>query len=55
MEAQTVISLVIGIIVVLFVPALVWSTAIAGLYQVVRNKVRQGFRAVTRRAPASTE
>ena len=55
MEAQAVGALVIGVIVVLFVPALVWSTTVAGLYQVVRNKVRQSLKAVTRRAPASTE
>jgi hypothetical protein len=55
MEAQAVVALVIGIIVVLFVPALVWSTALAGLYQVVRNGVRASLKAVTRRAPARTK
>jgi hypothetical protein len=32
-------ALVIGIAVVLFVPALVWATVIAGLYQIVRDRV----------------
>jgi hypothetical protein len=35
------LALVIGIVVVLFVPALVWATVIAGLYQIVRDKVRE--------------
>ena len=34
-------ALVIGIAVVLFVPVLVWATVIAGLVQVVREKVRE--------------
>jgi hypothetical protein len=41
-------ALVIGIAVILFVPALVWATVIAGLIQIVREKVRE-----TR--PAQTE
>jgi len=40
MEAQAVVALVLGTVMVLFVPALVWSTVIAGLYQMVRDKVR---------------
>ena len=35
------VALVIGIAVVLFVPALVWATVIAGLIQIVREKVRE--------------
>jgi len=34
-------ALVIGIAVVLFVPALVWATVIAGLYRIVRDRVRE--------------
>lgn len=41
MEWQAVVALVLGMAIVLFVPALVWATVIAGLYQVVREKVRQ--------------
>lgn len=41
MEVQAVVALVIGIVIVLFVPALVWATVIAGLYQIVREKVRE--------------
>jgi len=35
------VALVIGIAVVLFVPALVWATVIAGLVQIVRDKIRE--------------
>jgi hypothetical protein len=45
---EGIVALVIGITVVLFVPALVWATVIAGLVQVVRDKTRE-----TR--PAQTE
>lgn len=38
---EGIVALVIGIAVVLFVPALVWATVIAGLYQIVRDKVRE--------------
>jgi len=38
---EGIVALVIGITVVLFVPALVWATVIAGLIQVVREKVRE--------------
>lgn len=45
MEWQAVVALVLGMAIVLFVPALmcalVWATIIAGVYQVVREKVRQ--------------
>jgi len=34
-------ALIIGIAVVLFVPALVWATVIAGLYRIVRNRVKE--------------
>jgi len=34
------VALVIGIVVALFVPALVWATVIAGLRQIVREKLR---------------
>jgi hypothetical protein len=41
MEWQAVVALVLGIVITLFVPALVWATVIAGLYQIVREKVRE--------------
>jgi Na+-transporting methylmalonyl-CoA/oxaloacetate decarboxylase gamma subunit len=34
-------ALIIGIAVVLFVPALVWATVIAGLYKIVRSRVKE--------------
>jgi len=52
---EAVIALVIGIVAVLLVPALVWATVIAGLYQIVRGKVQENLAAVTRRAAASTK
>jgi len=38
---EGIVALVVGIAVVLFVPALVWATVIAGLIQIVREKVRK--------------
>ena len=38
---EGIVALVIGIAVVLFVPALVWAAVIAGLIQIVREKVRE--------------
>ena len=38
---EGIVALVIGIAAVLFVPALVWATVIAGLIQIVRDKVRE--------------
>jgi Na+-transporting methylmalonyl-CoA/oxaloacetate decarboxylase gamma subunit len=35
------VALVIGIAVVLFVPILVWAMVIAGLRQIVRDKIRE--------------
>ena len=43
-------ALVIGILVVLFVPTLVWATVIAGLVQIVRDKVREIHPAQTKLA-----
>ena len=40
-NVEAIIALVIGLAIVLFVPALVWATVIAGLYQIVREKVRE--------------
>ena len=38
---QGTVALVIGSAVVLFVPALVWATVIAGLNRIVRDKMRE--------------
>jgi hypothetical protein len=54
MEMQAVVALIFGTVVVLFVPALVWSTVIAGLYQIVRDKVRESRKALARETEAST-
>jgi hypothetical protein len=55
MEAQAVIALVFGIVVIFFVPALVWSATVAGLYQTIRANVQKGVRRITRRVPVSTK
>jgi hypothetical protein len=36
---QTGVAVVLGLVVALFVPALVWATVIAGLVQMVREKI----------------
>ncbi len=50
MGIEGIVALAIGIAVVLFVPALVWATVIAGLYQIVREKVRESRAAQTKLA-----
>lgn len=40
---ERVVALVIGVAVVLFVPALVWATVIAGLIQIARGAVREAY------------
>jgi hypothetical protein len=35
------VALIIGVAVVLFVPALVWATVIAGLRQIVRERMKE--------------
>ncbi len=47
MEMQAVVALVLGTVIVLFVPALVWSAVIAGLYQVVQEKMQEAVKTVT--------
>jgi hypothetical protein len=41
MNGQAAVALVLGVVVTMFVPALVWATVIAGLVQIVREKVRK--------------
>lgn len=53
MGTQAVVSLVIGSIVVLSVPALVWSAAVASLYRNVQIKIGRRFRAVAGRVAMS--
>ncbi len=38
---EGIVALAVGVAVVLFVPALVWATVIAGLIQIVRKKDRE--------------
>jgi hypothetical protein len=53
MELQAVVALVIGTVIVLFVPALVWCTVIAGLYQIARDKVRESRKLFARKVTVS--
>jgi Na+-translocating ferredoxin:NAD+ oxidoreductase RnfG subunit len=54
-DIGAVVALIIGIVIVLFTPALVWATVIAGLYQIVREKVREGQAAQTRQIQEAHE
>ncbi len=49
-SVEGMVALVIGIVVALFVPALVWATVIAGLRQIVREKMREGHLTLTESA-----
>ena len=40
-NVQTVLSNVFGLAITVFVPAVVWTTLIAGLYQFVRDGIRR--------------
>ena len=40
-DIEGIVTLIIGIAGVLCIPVLVWVTVIAGLYQIVRDKVRE--------------
>jgi len=44
METQAVIALVVGTVVVLFVPALVWSAVVSGLLQMARDRLRHSLK-----------
>ena len=46
MEAGAVVSLVIGPVIVLFVPTLVWSEPIVRLRRNLQAKVRHSFKAI---------
>jgi hypothetical protein len=48
---EGIVTLVISIAVVLFVPALIWVTLIAGLVQIVRDKTRETRPAQTESGP----
>ena len=58
---EGIVALFVGLAVVLFVPALVWSTVVAGLIQtvrkliqIVREKVREQRRSRRERPPLPT-
>jgi hypothetical protein len=46
-DIEGIVTLIIGIAGVLCIPVLVWVTVIAGLYQIVRDKVRETHSAQT--------
>lgn len=37
---EAIVGPVIGLVFVLFMPVLVWATVIAGLYQIIQEKIR---------------
>jgi hypothetical protein len=39
---QATAAFILGVVVIFIAPALVWATVIAGLVQIVREKVREG-------------
>ena len=55
MEMQAVLALVIGVIVVLFVPALVWSTVVSGLFQTIREKLGGSIEPASEKASVKAE
>lgn len=55
MEMQAVAALVVGVVVVLFVPALVWSTVISGLVQTVREKLSGSIEPASEKASVKAE
>lgn len=40
-DLQAAVAIAIAVLVALFVPGLVWATVIAGLYQLIREKIRE--------------
>ncbi len=40
-DLQAVVAIAIAVLVALFVPGLVWATVIAGLYQLIRQRIRE--------------
>jgi hypothetical protein len=55
MEMQAVVALVVGVVVVLFVPALVWSTVISGLLRMARDKLRESVKPVREKVSVKAE
>ena len=55
MEMQALVALVVGTVVVLLVPALVWSTGIARLSRTVRVKIREHLKAEARKTAVSAK
>ena len=41
MDLQASVAIAIAVLVALFVPGLVWATVMAGLYQLIREKIRE--------------
>lgn len=54
MEAGAVVSLVIGPVIVLIVPTLVWSEPIVRLRRNLQAKIRHGFKAIAAQVAPST-
>jgi hypothetical protein len=55
MEMQAVVALVVGVVVVLFVPALVWSTVVSGLFQMARDRLRGSVKSTSEQVSVKAE
>ena len=54
--SQATIALIVGVVITLFVPALVWATVLAGLYQIARERIKKASLArAERRQSVSVE
>jgi len=54
-DLQAAVAIAIAVVVVLFVPGLVWATVIAGLYQLIRERIRGRAAAGEQRASDTLE
>ncbi|MGB5931464.1 MAG: hypothetical protein WBH57_00140 [Anaerolineae bacterium] len=54
-DLQAAVAIAIAVVVVLFVPGLVWATVIAGLYQLIRERIQERQAAGEERATGTLE
>lgn len=52
---QVTIAVVLGVVIALFVPGLVWATVIAGLYQIAAKRSEGGILARGSEVPGGAE
>jgi len=54
-DLQAAVAIAIAVLVALFVPGLVWATVIAGLYQLIRERIQERQAAGEERATGTLE